>query len=563
MVFASLTDRLLIFPRIHATFHYARFLLRRRGCVLLCPLAMAAGAPPQAALLPVTSRAVVDSSIYVSADSGSDMSSGTAAAPLKTVSRAVAVAMGNYHKGLGTVIHVGPGTYREAVTLVGSGDPLGPPISLIGDPNGRTYLSGSTVWTGWQQTDVKNVYQHIWPYKWGECSIPSGWPRLKSIVRRREMVFVDGRMLTQELSRAAMAPDTFYVDDDVGVLYICLQAARNIASARIEVSTLPLLLLADHLSNLSISNITFEHANPCVNSTAASSVLIENAANVTLLSSSFDWNNWVGLAIFNSTNVTVQWVTANHNGELGFNGYRLRHLLMRHIDTSHNDWRGAWGDYDTWEAGGGKFLRTHGAEVADYVAVENGGRGMWFDTDNRMVTVSHALISHNTQDGMFLEKNEGPLIMTESTICGNRTYGLRTNSEEVSLVRDAIFDNDSAQLYVDESEGTPIVKDFETGVSQAIRPVNLVLREGTYTSPAAAFLIRLKFMTPSDASSFFSSLQSSDNSWRAVGTAPMFFQSVGGTDTRSGFSEWQIIARQDSTSRYASDAPPQVCPEAR
>lgn len=506
-----------------------------------------------------TTQSSVPSSIYVSIANGSDHNPGTKARPLRSINRAAAVALNNYVSGVSTVVYIAPGVYRESITLFGFDKPEGATISFEGDPNGQTVISGSSIWADWVPTGESGIYKHSWPYKWGQCSVPSGWPRLSEIILHREMLFVNGSLMTQVLSKDAMLPNSFYVDEGASVIYIEPASHIDIARATVEISTIPSLLFVNQISHLSIHNLTFEHANSCLQESAAAGVRIQNGSHINIVSSSFDWNNWIGLALMNLADVKIKSITADHNGELGVNGYRLRNLLMQDINTSYNDWRGLWGNFDTWEAGGSKFLHTHGGILSIYKAVQNGGRGIWLDTDNEEVTISDALIAHNTQDGVFLEKNEGPLTITGSTLCDNAA-GIRTNSALVSLLNNVVTDNIQSQIYVDGSEGNPVVRNSETSARYKISATGFVLQHGTYSSFGSGLLMLVQLPARNDAIEFLGSIKSDYNTWTFTSNTAAFRWKVADVSTAGDINWWRTFTRQDLESTFTVGAHPHTCP---
>ena len=145
----------------------------------------------------------VDQILYVNAThpQASDQNPGSQALPFKTIGRAAAAAVANNANQVGTQVLIAAGTYRESIALPKNGRETDAPI--VFEAVGEVIVSGSDVWTGWQRVAGDNVWAHAWPYRWGLAPIPSGWEpyvTLADIVRRSEMVFVNGTPLDQALS---------------------------------------------------------------------------------------------------------------------------------------------------------------------------------------------------------------------------------------------------------------------------------------------------------------------------------------------------------------------------
>ncbi len=502
--------------------------------------------------------------VYVNSVSGSDSNPGTVDRPVKTIGRATSLAMQNYANGVGTNIEIAAGIYREAVSLTGTGAENGPPITFRGAPTGSVVVTGSYVWPGWTQ-DVVNpsLYWYSWPYRWGKCTPQPTWPPLTDIVLRREMIFLNGTLLTQVMSQVQMQAGTFFVDESHGRVYIWIPANIDMRTASVEVSTRPTLFYSDRVSNLTLSRINFQNANPCVSTPNTAAVVISNASYVTVQDSSFTWNNWMGAAFYNLKNLAIQRVHGDNNGELGINGWQLKNTTVQEVTTSYNDWRGLWGGFDTWETGGGKFLRVHGGSFTNYTAVRNGGRGIWFDTDNANIVVDGAILTHNTRNGVFVEKSEGPVIVSDSRICGSGNEGVLANSPSVTLTGDLVFGNQSAQVYLDGESGTLTVQDWETLVYYQLNPERLSLLQDTYNGVTNQPLLKLNFVSTAALNRFFSTLTSTGNAWYNPAQTRAFQWYVTGSGTQTiDFAGWQSASHQDLNSSFApplinncSDAP--------
>ena len=106
---------------------------------------------------------------------------------------------------------------------------------------GSVVLTGSEIWTDWQKTENPNIYIHHWPFKWGFTTAPSSWEghvKLKPIVQRREMVFVNGTSLTQvlALSELNMQLGTFFIDEANEKIFISVPEKFPPSSRIIEVA---------------------------------------------------------------------------------------------------------------------------------------------------------------------------------------------------------------------------------------------------------------------------------------------------------------------------------------
>ena len=167
----------------------------------------------------------VDQILYVNIahPQASDQNPGSQALPFKTISRAAAAAIANNASQVGTKVLIAAGTYRESIALLKNGRETDAPI--VFEAAGEVIVSGSDVWTGWQKVAGDNVLAHAWPYTWGLAPVPPGWEphvKLQDIVRRSEMVFVNGTPLDQALSHSELQAGRFFADEKARTIYMRL-----------------------------------------------------------------------------------------------------------------------------------------------------------------------------------------------------------------------------------------------------------------------------------------------------------------------------------------------------
>ena len=149
--------------------------------------------------------------LYVDAVKGSDSNSGSQSAPFKTIGKAASVAESNNQSGIGTKVTINPGTYREAISLNHNKKDTSLPITFQAATNGSVIVSGSVLYTGWAKYQSNNeIYTNNWLNKWGTCKQLTSCPFQQEIMMRREMVAVNGTVLTQVLSLAQMQTGTFF-----------------------------------------------------------------------------------------------------------------------------------------------------------------------------------------------------------------------------------------------------------------------------------------------------------------------------------------------------------------
>jgi len=473
----------------------------------------------------------------------SDQNPGTETLPFQTISRGAQVAQSNNEQGIGTKVYIKPGIYREQVMLARSGKETNAPMIFEGTVQGSVILSGSDIWGNWQPTGDR-LYQHAWPYRWGLAPYPQGWAgnvTLAPIVRRREMVFMNGRALGQVLKFSDMTDYSFYTDEDHGLIYIKLGRILPLKdSAEVEVATRPHVFSADGQSNLVLRNLEFRHGNAAVQDAA---VQISNSTNILIEGCVFTWNNWIGLGISQIANLTLSKNVSVWNGATGFDGYNLKNLVLDSNDTSFNNWRGAAGNFYGWSVAGAKLGGVHTGSIVHHRSVSNRARGVWLDYDNTNVTVDHATLVSNFNDGIFIEASAGPTLIQNSNIAGNQNAAgvAGANASDVTLLSNTLSGNTLEQILI-TGDYDRTVTNWETGVQQDVQAVRWTIRSNTVVSQTnGQAVLQTPLWQP-----FLTSLLAGSNTWSKPGDPRAFH-----IDTNwLTFQQWQSLVHTDSTSVF-------------
>jgi hypothetical protein len=509
--------------------------------VLLGFTALVASAPQLAAQQPTGNSAGVVIHVANRQAGAADSNPGTERLPLKTVGRAAEIAAATNAAGVTATVVIHPGIYREAVAVRAE---RATPVTFQAAETGTVILSGSDVWTGWQPWRV-GVYRHAWPFRWGLAAIPAHWPVMQEIVRRREMIFVNGRLLTQALAQSAMTEATFYVDEPAGWVYIWPAAGTEMAKSTVEVAIRPTIFKASG-ANITIRGVTFEQAATFLDDSA---VDISGGSYILVEDTKYLWNNWGGLDIEDSTNATVRRSVANHNGGRGISDWRNRHLLFEDDETSFNNWRGAWGGFFDWAMGGIKNMRAHGGVWRRHKAVGNQAYGLWFDWDNQDVVVEDSTFCDNQLPGVFLEASQGPIRVARSTFCNNARDGVFGNGAEyVTLQNNVFYHNGVSQIEAGGSQVRHGVDDWETKQARELRDQHWTLCGNVAVGGVrGAQEPGWALMVP-DWPWFLTTLKSSGNTWWNSERSAIF-RFAGSRDL--DLAAWQRLTHQDADSVFA------------
>ena len=374
--------------------------------------------------------------LTVDANTGSDVNAGIGQ-PLKTLQAAVDKALINSSRGLATRVLISPGDYRETLNIDQSSSQAAP-ISFEAVTAGTVTVSGSDLLTHpFHASSNQSIFSYTWNYNFGLCPVPTGWPgsRMPTIVRRREMVFVNGVLLTQVLSYSSMHAGTFFVDEGANAIRVWPKSGTNMSTARVEAAVRSTTLNISGRSSVKFSGMVFQHASSCINKDGAN---VNSSSNVLFDSVVVQWNNWGGLDINGSNWVTVRNSIASHNGGNGMGGFKDKNVLFQNNEASYNNWRGGMGNFYDWGMGGVKFGGMHTATVNGLRAVGNQSQGLWFDTDDRNITITNVHLIGNRVTNLQLEANPGPISVSNSFFCSG-DLGITVIDTEYLTVTSSVF----------------------------------------------------------------------------------------------------------------------------
>jgi hypothetical protein len=492
--------------------------------------------------------------IYVNpkSPSASDTNPGTSASlPFRTIGRAVDVALTRRQRNVATKIEISPATYRESVEVAAPSSTAAAPIILEAVGKGPVVISGANVWIGWNEIKP-GIWTHQWPYRWGIAANPPGWEsqRLSSMVKRREMIMVNGSSLTQVEAPGTMQnqPGSFYVDESGGTAYLHVPSGVNLSSATIEVSERESLLRVRGPSHVAIRGITFQNSNGPLQQAA---VTIENSSDVLIDHCKFNWNNWMGLSVRNVNNLTIRNSVANYNGGVGMTIWRADNMRFSDNETSHNNWRGAAGGFTGWAVAGIKSLQITNSRYDGLIATDNLTRGLWFDTACSNVIVDHAFLCDNNSDGVFIEANQGPLEITSSIICNNQSGAgvLAGNSSNVTLEGNIIYGNQKSQILVSGFFDAPRpMKNRKTGQTLMLESDQWKIARNVIVSTGGGSALLSTTLSKPVWNTFVDSLSSRNNVWYNASN-PNSLRMAGGTSL--SLPQWQQQFGQDKDSVFA------------
>ena len=500
--------------------------------------------------------------LYVDGANGLDSNPGTQASPFKTIGKAERVADGNNTRRVGTHVWIAPGTYREAVILASSSKNTSLPMTFEAIIPGAVVISGADVWAGWQAVPkIPGAYRRWFSYVWQPCPTDPLGPFEQQIVLRREMVFVNGTPLTQVLTLKDMATGSFYVDETQNhEMYMKPAAGTDMNSATVEVSTRPVLFMAQNRSDIVLRGLTFEQGNSCrdqdeVGFVGSNNILVDN--------DSFDWGNAGGIGFSTTNNFTVQNSRAMHNGQRGFRSFEAKYGLWTANEADYSNWRGAQGGIYGWGGGGFHFFAQHNNIINGAKAFFNMTHGVHWDTDDENVTATTLVSAGNLRVGLFAEKSEGPISISNSYICSNSLLGLYFDgglslraSTYVTSTNNVIANNGGSQIQsIGDPAGAPVpVTNYETGQVYNLVTGNVTMTSSTIEGTAEQQLFDDYNQAGTAWSNFLTTLDSDNNTWWNGSVAQPFTEPVPAYFTTVTWPGWQSSTGQDKHSIFKQPA---------
>jgi Right handed beta helix region len=524
-----------------------------------------------------------------SATNASDANDGSEAKPLKTIKAAFDKTYPLKDAGQNVRILFYPGVYRDyLVTGAGGEDNEAEArlywrlaendahLVLEAKEPGKAIISGSDIWTGWQDAGG-GVWTRAWPYKWGAPKsgqpFGGGGPVVSELAARREMVFVDGTRLNQVLAGGNLGAGQFAVDENSSKITLRLTSGMNPNSVTTEVAVRSRLLYVWNRGHITLRGLIFQHsADRFADGAVAfhigqgrrcSDVLIEDTV--------FTQNGSAGLEIY-CDNTVMRRNRVNDNGFSGILGGFFKTVLMEDNQTSQNSWRSFSGGYFGWATAGMKFIFVQGLTVRRHQAIKNQSSGIWVDTGNSNVTVEDSSITGNTREGLFYEASQGPFTARNNTICKNGMSGVLVAAvAKVLIDGNRVFDNapesdqdpNSGNIMFGEVRRKEPANDLNPATEYPLREItitnNQIAAKPTQLLTNMYFNAGIGSAEEADYKVFKDTYRASGNTWFATETKPFRFAAPGESyGSRRDWDAYRTLTGQDADSSFRD--PGLTCP---
>lgn len=513
-------------------------------------------------LLPLMSNvatAAGEANIYVDPN-GSDENPGTADAPMKTLYAATNQAERNNREAVGTTVHIAPGVYRESILLERGSSATDAPITFEGSTDGEVVVAGSDVFDGWTPSGDGDIVTHSWTNDWGLAPVPAGWAsyfatrNFSPLLQRRELVVVGGRLLRQVLSLDELraTPAGFYVDE--GADTISMRRPVDVpADAQVEVGMRSRLFNADGWRNITLRRMAFVHSTATFQDAG---VRFIRSSDIRVEDSRFDVNNWGGFKLLESSRATIVRSTADHNGVMGFSGWRISDIAFEDTQNNGNNWRGHWSDFHGWDTGS-KFFSVRRLSFNNHRSIGNLGHGLWLDTDNADVSLTNSTVADNYGHGLFLEAIQGPIRLTGNTICNNGEAGIfDAKANGVTLSGNRVFGNRRAQVDFNGEPGGRSMTTWDTGQPMLIRSEGWTVTGNTLATLDAAQPLYRTTLSSAEFGIVTGSMVMGGNTYQSSVAPDSFVLPLA---KRGDLSAWQAGTGRDADSVLRPATGPLAC----
>jgi len=375
-----------------------------------------------------TSYPVPSGAILVAPD-GDDGNPGTTAAPLRSLTRAVALA------SPGSTIVLRAGTYHESVTI-----PSGRTVTVQNWPGEVVWLDGSEVVSGWVadggrwRRDGWNItFDHSPTYTRGAAdNTGASWGFVNAaypMAAYPDQVWVDGAAQAQVATDAQVTPGSFAKDDAAGRLHLGIDPSGHEVRAASLVKALTI-----RAANTTVRGIGFRRYSPSVPDMGAITV---EAPGVTLEHLAVTDMATTGVSVL-STAATLRNLDVSRSGMLGVHanyadGIRIVGVVSRSNNVEHFNASPV--------SGGLKVTRTRGVTVADSTFRDNLGPGLWADESVYDITVTGCDMIGNAGHGASIELS-AKAIVANNVFASNGGNGIKVNNtSDVTLVSNTFVGN--------------------------------------------------------------------------------------------------------------------------
>lgn len=363
---------------------------------------------------------VVPPEAYFVSVNGNDGNEGSVTKPYRTLTRAVEAAPA------GATIVMRAGVYRESVSFVAKR------LTIQPYPHEQVWLKGSLVVNDWNKNG-STWSKDNWPYRFDRGSYEVGAiDAANPYAGYPDMVFVDGRRLTQVAALADVAPDTFFADYDNSRLYIGSDPNGRVVEASAYKQALRV-----GADGTIIRGLGFMHY---AGARLEATLQFDGCDNVTVENNTIAWAASRGLAIYQGNGATVQGNKFLNNGQVGFASWRSDNVRIEGNRFAGNNQEEFRLHGSVAEAAGAKLTVGKNWIIRGNVFENNKATGLWLDISNHNTNIVSNRVINNLSYGIYYEIS-GRAIIGSNLVAGNSS-GIRiSNSSDVKIYNNTLSGN--------------------------------------------------------------------------------------------------------------------------
>ncbi|RWX46130.1 parallel beta-helix repeat (two copies) [Candidatus Electrothrix aarhusensis] len=403
----------------------------------------------------------------------SDQNAGTTDSPFRTIASAVHFVN---EQRIPARIIIRPGTYQENIVLAGDSSGKDPVLIIEAEKKGTVFISGSVAQKGWEKENKEKYYSAGWPYKWGFSRLEYEYKlKYTQLGRRKEIVTLNDTLLTQKLSLSELDAGSFFIDEQLGKIYLNPPERIEINKADVEAGVITKLFEIKQRANFILRGITIQHAMGSMHEVA---LRLANVSNFLIEDCTVFQNGTIGILLVLAVNGTLRRVSSIQNGGNGMDMYIAQSILVEDSEFSFNCWRSHQAQVWHYFPAGAKLCHTRNIELRRNTFIGNLARGFWVDINGEFNTFKENLVMDNTDFGVFIETSHGPTRIENNRITGNR-YGIMiAESWLTELTGNTIFQNRMSQIGVRaiDNRTQQDIKNREFFYAQETRGEHLIFR---------------------------------------------------------------------------------------
>jgi parallel beta-helix repeat protein len=134
------------------------------------------------------------------------------------------------------------------------------------------------------------------------------------------------------------------------------------------------------------------------------------------------WGNWAGILLHGWGHLVKDSIT-DDNGDDGIEGTLCQYVTLDGNISRSNDWQRDRIINPDWGSGGSKFTQVDHMLVRNHEAAFNHGPGIWFDENNKDITIENSRFHHN-MSGIMAEISTGPFNFLNNICFANEGAGI-------------------------------------------------------------------------------------------------------------------------------------------